>query len=387
MTAIFQDPVNKNVVNASTLASPEMQSQNPNRVVVGLSGGVDSSVAAHLLLEQGHEVSALFMKNWEEDDNGNFCAAAEDLADAEEVCKRLGIELRTVNFSSEYWDNVFRRFIDELEQGKTPNPDVMCNREIKFNVFLDFALRGGERYLATGHYARCVEDQHGFCLLKGLDDTKDQTYFLYTLGQHELARATFPIGSLTKSEVRDLARKRGLATSEKKDSTGICFIGERPFKEFLSRYIPRNPGFIETQNGQRIGQHDGLAFYTLGQRRGLGVGGHRGTSGDPWYVIDKDLERNALIVCQGRDHPLLYAASLDIDDCHWIAGNPPLTPLRCGGKTRYRQPEQVCTLYALEEGRFRIDFEQPQWAPTPGQSLVLYDGELCLGGGVIQHHG
>ena len=367
--------------------APPEPSEDANRIVVGLSGGVDSSVAACLLLEQGHDVSALFMKNWEEDDEAGFCAAAKDLSDAEQVCEVLGIELHTVNFSTEYWDNVFRRFISEFEDGKTPNPDVLCNREIKFDVFLDYALSQGATRLATGHYARCTEGADGIRLLKGLDASKDQTYFLYTLGQPELARSVFPLGSLAKSEVRELAKKRGLSTSGKKDSTGICFIGERPFKAFLSRYLPQNPGPVETLGGECIGYHDGLSFYTLGQRRGLGIGGRRGSGGEPWYVVTKDLDRNTLIVAQGRDHPMLYATTVEISECHWIAGRPPPTPFCCAGKTRYRQPDETCTLYQLDDERYRVMFEQPQWAPTPGQSVVLYDGPECIGGGVIQRDG
>lgn len=353
-------------------------------VVVGLSGGVDSSVAAALLVEQGYDVSALFMKNWEEDDNADFCTAAEDLADAEQVCRVLDIELRSVNFSSEYWDNVFCRFIAELESGKTPNPDVLCNREIKFDVFLDYALSFGASSLATGHYARRTEHAHGWRLLKGVDHAKDQTYFLYTLGQNALARSVFPLGSLSKPEVREIARQRGLVTSEKKDSTGICFIGERPFKAFLSRYLPQRPGNIETVDGRCIGTHDGLFFYTLGQRQGLGVGGLRGAPGEPWYVVAKDTGRNTLIAAQGRDHPMLYANAVQIADCHWVAGETPQTPFRCTGKTRYRQPEDACTLDRLSDDRYRVSFDKPQWAPTPGQSVVLYDDAECIGGGVIQ---
>ena len=308
--------------------------------------------------------------------------------DAEQVCRTLDIELRTVNFSSEYWDTVFSRFIRELEDGNTPNPDVLCNREIKFNVFLDYVLSFGASHLATGHYARCRPHSDGWRLLKGLDACKDQTYFLYTLGQSELARSVFPLGSLTKTEVRGLARRRGLRTSEKKDSTGICFIGERPFKTFVSRYVAQRPGRIETLEGERLGAHDGLAFYTLGQRQGLGIGGRSGTSGEPWYVVAKDPERQALIVAQGCHHPMLYAASVEISDCHWIAGAAPSTPLRCSGKTRYRQPEEACTLSALSDRRYQVIFDKPQWAPTPGQSLVLYDTdtEECLGGGIIHKH-
>ena len=360
------------------------RAQAGKNIVVGLSGGVDSSVAAWLLQKQGYNVSALFMKNWEEDDNADFCAAAEDLADAEQVCRVLDIELRSVNFSSEYWDNVFCRFIAELESGNTPNPDVVCNREIKFDVFLDYALSFGASHLATGHYARCAEHPCGRRLLKGVDTTKDQTYFLYTLGQSQLARSVFPLGALTKIEVRDIARRRGLATSEKKDSTGICFIGERPFKAFLSRYLPVRPGNIETPDGKNIGTHDGLSFFTLGQRQGLGIGGLRGARGEPWYVVAKDTQRDALIVAQGRDHPMLYSSTVELGDCHWVAGKSPQTPFRCTGKTRYRQIEDACTLSRLSEDSYRVIFDKPQWAPTPGQSVVLYDGVECIGGGVIQ---
>ena len=361
--------------------------KDTNKIIVGLSGGVDSSVAAALLLEQGYEVVALFMKNWEEDDDGDFCAAADDLADATQVCEALDIELRTVNFSSEYWDNVFRRFIREFANGKTPNPDVLCNREIKFDVFLDYALSYGAQCLATGHYACREERSDGLHLLQGHDASKDQSYFLYTLGQAELARTLFPLGALAKSEVRELARKRGLLTSDKKDSTGICFIGERPFKAFLSRYLPRHPGPIDTPHGERVGQHDGLPFYTLGQRHGLGIGGRRGSRGEPWYVVAKNVESNTLVVTQGRDHPLLYATTVDINECHWIAGQAPQLPFVCAGKTRYRQVQDGCTLYVLSNDCYRVIFERPQWAPTPGQSVVLYDGRECIGGGVIQDHG
>ena len=359
-------------------------STGADRIVVGLSGGVDSSVAAWLLREQGYQVEAIFMKNWEEDDHDGYCAAAEDLADAEQVCTNLGVELRTVNFSSEYWDQVFCRFIEEYEQGRTPNPDVLCNREIKFDVFLDYALSLGAQRVATGHYARLLEHESGLRLLKGHDSNKDQTYFLYTLGQTQLARTLFPLGELNKTQVRALARKAGLPTSEKKDSTGICFIGERPFKEFLSRYVPHRPGGIETVDGECIGRHDGLPYYTLGQRRGLGIGGRGGGSGKPWYVVDKDRPRDVLVVAQGRDHPQLYAREMEITECHWVTESAPTTPLPCTGKTRYQQPDEPCVLTQATRDSYRVTFERPQWAPTPGQSVVLYDSHECLGGGVIR---
>ena len=358
-----------------------------DHIVVGLSGGVDSSVAASLLLEQGFNVSAVFMKNWEEDDTDGYCSAAADLADAEQVCRTLDIELRTVNFSSEYWDNVFSRSLREFENGNTPNPDVLCNQVIKFDVFLDYALSFGAQRLATGHYAQLCEVDQGVRLLKSVDSAKDQTYFLHTLSQSQLARAMFPLGALNKTQVRAIARKRGLVTSEKKDSTGICFIGERPFKTFLSQYLQRRPGNIETPEGECIGTHDGLPFYTLGQRQGLGIGGRRGSPGEPWYVVAKNAARNSLVVAQGHDHPMLYASTIEISNCHWVAEQMPQMPLRCKGKSRYRQPEQACTVIALEQDRFRVTFDRPQWAPTPGQSVVLYAGNQCLGGGVIQQNG
>jgi tRNA-specific 2-thiouridylase len=351
--------------------------------MVGLSGGVDSSVAALLLLEQGYAVSGLFMKNWEEDDTADQCTAEEDLADARAVCERLGIPLHTVNFSAEYWDRVFAYFLQEYGAGRTPNPDVLCNKEIKFRAFLDHALGLGADCIATGHYARIG---HGdtFQLLKGADPDKDQTYFLYTLGQPALARSLFPIGNLPKPEVRQLAKRAGLPTHAKKDSTGICFIGERDFRAFLQRYLPAQPGEMRTPDGDYVGEHQGLMYYTLGQRQGLGIGGRRGAGDAPWYVVDKDLEHNVLLVAQGHDHPLLYRRELEAVELHWVAGAPPAPEFTCTAKTRYRQADQPCTVQQRSADRWQVVFDQPQWAITPGQSVVFYAGEACLGGGVIQ---
>ncbi len=354
------------------------------RIIVGLSGGVDSSVAALLLKQQGYAVEGLFMKNWEEDDRAGYCGAAEDLKDARSVAASLGIPLQAVNFATEYWDGVFTHFLEEYKAGRTPNPDVLCNREIKFKAFLDYALDHGAEAIATGHYARvrCVEGNYQ--LLKGLDPGKDQSYFLYTLGQKQLRHSLFPVGELQKSEVRRLAEEHGLVTFDKKDSTGICFIGERRFKEFLSRFLPAQPGEMRTPEGTLIGQHDGLMYYTLGQRQGLGIGGRQDSSDEPWYVVGKELENNILLVAQGHDHPALFSWGLIANQLHWVQDHAPGGALACKAKTRYRQPDQTCTLERLEGGRCRVSFEQPQRAVTPGQSVVFYDGEVCLGGGIIE---
>nr|VFJ98019.1 MAG: tRNA-specific 2-thiouridylase [Candidatus Kentron sp. LFY] len=352
-------------------------------VVVALSGGVDSAVCALLLCQRGYDVRALFMKNWEEDDREGYCAAARDLADAEEVCRRLDIPLHTVNFSTEYWDQVFDRSLAEFGMGRTPNPDVLCNREIKFQAFFEHALDLGGHYIATGHYARITRGLYGFQLRKGLDPGKDQSYFLYALGQAPLARTLFPVGELPKSEVRRLARHARLPIHDKKDSTGICFIGERPFKAFLGRYIAPSPGDIESPDGKTIGRHDGLAYYTLGQRQGLGIGGRRDAGSGPWYVAGKDRERNVLVAVQGRDHPLLYKSRLVAEQLHWISGTPPRFPLRCRAKIRYRQPDRDCEVMGVGGNSCRVHFRDPQWAITPGQSVVFYRGDECLGGGII----
>ena len=354
-------------------------------IIVGMSGGVDSSVTALLLLEQGHRVTGLFMKNWEEDDGTEYCTAMQDLSDAQQVCDTLGIELKTVNFAAEYWDEVFEVFLSEFQKGRTPNPDILCNKHVKFKAFLNYAIEDlGAEYIATGHYAR-VELRHGeYVLLKGLDPGKEQSYFLYTLGQKQLSRTLFPIGHLHKTDIRALAQKAGFEIYRKKDSTGICFIGERKFKEFLQRYLPTQPGEIRTPEGRIIGRHHGLMYYTLGQRQGLGIGGVQNTPDEPWYVLDKDLDNNVLIVGQGHDHPLLLHNALDAGQLDWCSGRPLTETLRCAAKTRYRQTDQPCTVEPLPDGRCRAVFEEPQRAITPGQSVVFYDGDLCLGGGIIE---
>lgn len=353
------------------------------KVIVGMSGGVDSAVAALLLLEQGFDVSGLFMKNWEEDDGTGLCTAKQDLADAEQVCERLGIRLHTANFAAEYWDDVFEVFLREYQAGRTPNPDVLCNKYIKFRAFLDHALDLGADAIATGHYARIEHRDDRFRLLKGIDQSKDQSYFLYTLGQDQLAKTLFPLGQLEKRTVREHARRAGFANYRKKDSTGICFIGERRFREFLSRFLSSEPGEIRTVEGEVIGEHQGLAYYTLGQRQGLGIGGRKRAGTGPWYVLAKDQRMNRLIVGQGHEHPWLLHDGLEAGQLAWVAEGPGFSPLRCTAKTRYRQPDQRCTVAALPNGRIRAVFDEPQRAVTPGQSLVLYRGDECLGGGVI----
>jgi len=350
------------------------------KVIVGLSGGVDSAVAALLLRQQGHEVTGLFMKNWEEDDTTTRCTAEEDLKEVRAVCAVLDIPLQTVNFSSEYWDRVFQYFLDEHKAGRTPNPDVLCNKEIKFKAFLEHALSLGADRIATGHYAQVLAADGQYRLIKGADNAKDQTYFLYTLGQDELARTLFPIGHLTKPEVREIARSAGLPNFDRKDSTGICFIGERDFRDFLRRYLPAQPGEIRTLDGDLKGQHEGAMYYTIGQRQGLGIGGE----GLPWYVVDKDIEQNVLYVEQGENHPALYHSGLIASQLHWVAGQPPRLPKSCTAKTRYRQADQPCRIVSLDSGEARVWFDSPQRAVTPGQSVVFYDDKACLGGGVIE---
>ncbi len=361
------------------------------RVVVGLSGGVDSAVSAWLLKQQGHDVVGLFMKNWEDDDDDEYCSSNVDFVDAAAVADVIGIEIEHVNFAAEYKDRVFAEFLREYQAGRTPNPDVLCNAEIKFKAFLDHAMRLGAEKIATGHYARVREREGLFELLKGLDPAKDQSYFLHRLNQAQLAKTLFPVGELKKPEVRRIAAEIGLPNAKKKDSTGICFIGERPFREFLNRYLSHTPGSIEDDRGRMLGRHVGLSFYTLGQRQGLGIGGvkDKGTRGsadhEPWYVARKELDRNVLRVVQGHDHPWLLSRTLVADDTAWVAGHPP-TDGALAAKTRYRQDDAACTL--TNQGvRFELRFGQPQWAVTPGQSAVIYDGELCLGGGVIASRG
>jgi tRNA-specific 2-thiouridylase len=344
-----------------------------------MSGGVDSAVAALLAKRAGHDVVGLFMKNWEEDDTDEYCSTREDLIDAAAAADRIGIELEAVNFSAEYKERVFAEFLREYAAGRTPNPDVLCNAEIKFRAFLDHAMRLGAAKIATGHYARIRNHDGRYELLRGTDRTKDQSYFLHRLTQQQLSRVMFPVGEMKKTEVRRIALEAGLPNHAKKDSTGICFIGERPFREFLNRYLPKAPGPIVDENGNTVGEHIGLAFYTIGQRKGIGIGG----AGEAWYVADKRIASNELVVVQGHDHPLLLKESLKAQDASWIAGAPPAAPSTHTAKTRYRQADAPCMLSRVLESEVRVDFSSPQWAVTPGQSVVLYDGELCLGGGVI----
>lgn len=361
------------------------------RIVVGLSGGVDSAVTAHLLQQQGHEVVGIFMKNWEDDDDSEYCSSNIDFVDAASVADVLGIEIEHVNFAADYKDRVFAEFLREYQAGRTPNPDVLCNAEIKFKAFLDHAMRLGAEKIATGHYARVRfnEGAQRHELLKGLDPAKDQSYFLHRLNQAQLSKTLFPVGELHKTEVRRIADEIGLPNAKKKDSTGICFIGERPFRDFLNRYISKEPGPIKDERGRTLGEHQGLSFYTLGQRQGLGIGGvkargaQRG-AGDhsPWFVARKDMEKNTLWVVQGHDHPWLLSQALTADDASWVAGSAPVSGAYAA-KSRYRQVDAACTLTEGGDGAFVLHFPEAQWAVTPGQSAVLYDGEVCLGGGVI----
>lgn len=356
-----------------------------------MSGGVDSSVAALLLKRQGHEVIGLFMKNWEDDDDDEYCSTREDLIDAVSAAETIGVDIEAVNFAAEYKNRVFAEFLREYQAGRTPNPDVLCNAEIKFKAFLDHAIKLGADYIATGHYARV---RHGTAhggrheLLRGLDTGKDQSYFLHRLTQAQLEKTLFPLGELQKSTVREIARDAGLANHAKKDSTGICFIGERPFREFLARYLPRTPGPMLTPEGQRVGEHMGLSYYTIGQRQGLGIGGRRSVdgnvNGEAWFVAEKRIAENSLIVVQGHDHPLLLKPELHAADLAWTRATPPATDCAYGAKTRYRQHDARCRIGFDASGALEVRFEQPQRAITPGQSVVLYDGEVCLGGGIIQ---
>tara|TARA_R110002110_G_scaffold89303_2_gene232754 strand:- start:117323 stop:118423 length:1101 start_codon:yes stop_codon:yes gene_type:complete len=357
--------------------------RSDTKVIVGMSGGVDSSIAALLLKEQGYQVEGLFMKNWEEDDGTEYCTAREDLADAEAVCKKLGLHLHSANFAAEYWDNVFEHFLQEYKAGRTPNPDVLCNREIKFKAFLDYARQLGADYIATGHYVRKQDDSDHCYLLKGSDNNKDQSYFLCALNEEQLSQSLFPVGELDKPQVRALAGKHDLVTQDKKDSTGICFIGERRFKDFLENYIPAQPGDIEDSEGNILGRHQGLMYHTLGQRQGLGIGGVKGQAEAPWYVAAKDLDRNVLVVVQGNEHPMLFSQQLHCREINWINTEIPRLPLQCQAKVRYRQADQECTLRGVEHG-YRVDFARPQRSITPGQFVVFYQADRCLGGGVIE---
>lgn len=354
------------------------------KVIVGMSGGVDSSVAAWLLKEEGYQVEGLFMKNWEQDDSDGYCAAADDLADAQAVCKQLHIPLHSVNFSKEYWDRVFAHFLHEYEQGRTPNPDVLCNKEIKFNAFLNHALTLGADFIATGHYAKVRNNDGVGELYKAKDREKDQTYFLHAVDPSALAKALFPIGDYFKSQIRDFAKELGLVTYDKKDSTGICFIGEKRFKTFLKEFILAKPGNIESSSGEFLGRHEGLMYYTLGQRQGLGIGGRQESSEEPWYVVDKDTKTNTLIVAQGNHHPMLYSQGLVCGRIHWLADYQDSLPLTCYAKTRYRQPEQACMISPESNGQHYVMFSNLQRATTPGQYIVFYDKNQCLGGATIE---
>ena len=380
---------------SNTLQATEEVSTKDNseiKVIVGMSGGVDSSVSALLLQQQGYQVEGLFMKNWDEDDGTEYCTAKDDLADAQAVADKLGMKLHTANFAAEYWDNVFEHFLEEYKAGRTPNPDILCNREIKFKAFLDYTKVLGADLIATGHYVRRKvlesDPKTGLAtkaeLLRGLDNNKDQSYFLHAVAGSEIAQTLFPVGELEKPEVRRIAEEHDLITHNKKDSTGICFIGERRFKDFLQQYLPAQPGKIETPDGQEIGTHQGLMYHTLGQRQGLGIGGLNGFSEDPWYVAGKDLDRNVLIAAQGKNHPMLFSDSLTSDQIFWVNEQPEF-PLDCTAKVRYRQGDQQCTINKDESGTYHVYFKDPQRAVTPGQSVVFYKDEVCLGGGVIEH--
>lgn len=356
------------------------------KVIVGLSGGVDSSVTALLLKQQGYDVTGLFMKNWEDDDDDEYCASKQDLIDAVSVADKIGIDIEAVNFSKEYKDRVFANFLSEYEAGRTPNPDILCNAEIKFKAFLEHAMELGADLIATGHYAQVRENplkQGSYQLMKADDGSKDQSYFLYRLNQAQLSKTLFPLGKYLKREVREIAREAGLANAEKKDSTGICFIGERPFQAFLEQYLPKNPGEIKTPEGKVVGQHDGLMYYTLGQRQGLKIGGSKDSTGEPWFVAAKDMVSNELIVVQGHEHPLLLNDGLKAGQLHWISEQKPETNWVYASKTRYRQPDAPCEIDAVNNEEVDIRFGQKQWAITPGQSAVVYESNVCLGGGII----
>lgn len=367
------------------LSAEQLAENAKKKVIIGMSGGVDSSVSAFILQQQGYQVEGLFMKNWEEDDDTDYCTAAADLADAQAVADRLGMKLHKINFAAEYWDNVFEHFLNEYKAGRTPNPDILCNKEIKFKAFLEYAAEDlGADYIATGHYVRRRGDDQNAQLLRGLDANKDQSYFLYTLSKKQVGQSLFPVGDIEKPIVRAIAEDLGLATAKKKDSTGICFIGERKFKDFLARYLPAQPGDIKTVDGKIIGRHDGLMYHTLGQRKGLGIGGVKGLSEAPFYVVEKDLINNVLIVAQGHDNSALLSTGLIATQLHWVDREPIRENVRCTVKTRYRQTDIACEIQPINDDTIRVIFDEPQIAVTPGQSVVFYQGEVCLGGGVIE---
>lgn len=367
------------------LSSEQLAENATKKVICGMSGGVDSSVSAFILQQQGYQVEGLFMKNWEEDDDTDYCTAAADLADAQAVCDKLGIKLHKINFAAEYWDNVFEHFLSEYKAGRTPNPDILCNKEIKFKAFLEYAAEDlGANYIATGHYVRRRGADDKAQLLRGLDANKDQSYFLYTLSSKQVGQSLFPVGDIEKPIVRAIAEDLDLITAKKKDSTGICFIGERKFKDFLARYLPAQPGNIRTVEGDIIGRHDGLMYHTLGQRKGLGIGGVKGASEEAWYVVEKDLVNNELIVAQGHDHSALLSTGLIAQQLHWVDHQRIREPLRCTVKTRYRQTDVPCTIEPIDDESIKVIFDEPQIAVTPGQSAVFYLDEVCLGGGIIE---
>ncbi|MBA6233521.1 MULTISPECIES: tRNA 2-thiouridine(34) synthase MnmA [unclassified Colwellia] len=365
-------------------SAPKTKAPCDTKVIVGMSGGVDSSVSAHLLIEQGYQVEGLFMKNWEEDDTDEYCAAAQDLEDAQLVCDKLGIKLHTINFATEYWDNVFEYFLAEYKAGRTPNPDIMCNKEIKFKAFLEFACEDLDAdYIATGHYVQRKFIDGQWAMLRGLDSNKDQSYFLYTLSDEQVGRTLFPVGNIEKPAVRAIAEQADLITHNKKDSTGICFIGERKFKDFLGQYLPAQPGKIESAEGDVIGEHDGLMYHTLGQRKGLRIGGLANAGEEPWYVVEKDLLRNVLIVGQGHNHPRLFSKGLIGNQLHLVNRKSLDAPVKCTVKTRYRQDDVPCHFSPMSDGEYLVMFDEPQSSVTPGQSVVFYQDNICLGGGII----